>query len=83
MAKKNFTIADDTMLEQMRVDAGFTSQAEVIGYALAHFERLIRKTKQGNKIFIGKSKESIMEFPSNALDRVRENERRSRLKSVP
>lgn len=84
MPSKNFTISDDAILEQMRLDTGREQQEEVLGDAIYVWNLLIEAAKNGDKIFIGKFTDvKNRELVMKALNEATEKARRAKLHLVP
>ncbi len=71
MKRFTFELGDDgdATLEQIREATGTSSKSEVVRDALAIYEVLVEKSREGDSLFMGREREDACELVMPALKR--------------
>jgi len=64
----NFTMPDDGILDELRMATRRTSKAEVVRDAIAVYKMLVNRARNGDKLFIGRTRNDAGEMVITSLE---------------
>ena len=67
MARFNFTIPDDGALDELQRQTQRVTKAEVVRDALAVYQMLLDRVRNGERIYLGRTKEDATELTITSL----------------